>query len=46
MTSDVSVPGQNQNNNPILFTDVVDIMVNNYGVVMNFMQSSGPNSKP
>lgn len=31
---------------PILFTDVVDIMVNNYGVVMNFMQSSGPNHKP
>lgn len=28
-------------NNPILFTDVVDIMVNNYGVVMNFMQSGG-----
>jgi transcriptional regulator with XRE-family HTH domain len=32
--------------NPILFTDVVDIMVNNYGVVMNFMQSSGANAKP
>lgn len=31
---------------PILFTDVVDIMVNNYGVVMNFMQSTGPNHKP
>jgi len=46
MVSDVSLAGQTQNNNPILFTDVVDIMVNNYGVVMNFMQSSGPNSKP
>jgi transcriptional regulator with XRE-family HTH domain len=32
--------------NPILFTDVVDIMVNNYGVVMNFMQSGGANAKP
>ncbi|MGA3150433.1 MAG: helix-turn-helix transcriptional regulator [Candidatus Saccharimonadales bacterium] len=30
----------------ILFTDIVDIMVNNYGVVMNFMQSTGPNAKP
>jgi transcriptional regulator with XRE-family HTH domain len=32
--------------NRILFTDVVDVIVNNYGVVMNFMQGSGPNSKP
>jgi hypothetical protein len=46
MISDVSVTGQTANSNPILFTDVVDIMVNNYGVVMNFMQSSGPNAKP
>jgi transcriptional regulator with XRE-family HTH domain len=30
----------------ILFTDVVDITVNNYGVVMNFMQGAAPNSKP
>jgi len=30
----------------ILFTDVVDIVVNNYGVVMSFMQSHGPNAKP
>ncbi|OGL34905.1 hypothetical protein A3F65_02140 [Candidatus Saccharibacteria bacterium RIFCSPHIGHO2_12_FULL_47_16b] len=30
----------------IIFTDVVDVIVNNYGVVMNFMQSSGPNSNP
>lgn len=30
----------------ILFTDVVDITVNNYGVVMNFMQGAGPNVKP
>ncbi len=30
----------------ILFTDVVDVIVNNYGVVMNFMQNAGPASKP
>lgn len=30
----------------ILFTDVVDVVVNNYGVVMNFIQSAGPTSKP
>lgn len=30
----------------IMFTDIVDVMVNNYGVVMNFMQTSGPNSAP
>ncbi|HVS78884.1 MAG TPA: helix-turn-helix transcriptional regulator [Candidatus Saccharimonadales bacterium] len=29
----------NQVSAQILFTDVVDIVVNNYGVVMNFMQS-------
>jgi hypothetical protein len=32
--------------NRILFTDVVDVIVNNYGVVMNFMQTSGPKSPP
>jgi len=31
---------------PVLFTDIVDIVVNNYGVVMHFMQNSGPNAKP
>jgi transcriptional regulator with XRE-family HTH domain len=30
--------------NRILFTDIVDVMVNNYGVVMNFMQSGPGNS--
>ncbi|MEX0881549.1 MAG: helix-turn-helix transcriptional regulator [Candidatus Saccharimonadales bacterium] len=30
----------------ILFTDVVDVVVNNYGVVMNFMQGGAPNSTP
>lgn len=28
----------------IIFTDIVDIMVNNYGVVMNFMQAGQGNS--
>lgn len=28
--------------NKVMYTDVVDVMVNNYGVVMNFMQSTGP----
>lgn len=30
----------------ILFTDVVDVIVNNYGVVMNFMQNNGADGKP
>lgn len=30
----------------IIFTDVVDVIVNNYGVVMNFMQNSGSKSEP
>lgn len=32
--------------NRILFTDIVDITVNNYGVVMNFLQTSGPSGNP
>lgn len=32
--------------NKILFTDIVDISVNNYGVVMNFLQGSGVVSQP
>jgi transcriptional regulator with XRE-family HTH domain len=31
---------------PILFTDIVDVVVNNFGVVMNFMQNTGPESEP
>ena len=31
---------------PILFTDVVDIVVNNYGVVMKFLQGAGPANQP
>lgn len=30
--------------NRVLFTDIVDIMVNNYGVVMNFMQAGPGNT--
>jgi len=30
----------------ILFTDIVDIVVNNYGVVMNFMQNTSPKAQP
>jgi DNA-binding XRE family transcriptional regulator len=30
----------------INYTDMVHVMVNNYGVVMNFMQGSGPNNQP
>lgn len=35
----------NTNNVPILYTDIVHVMVNNYGVVMNFMQTSGSNNQ-
>ncbi|MDB5161204.1 MAG: hypothetical protein JWO96_584 [Candidatus Saccharibacteria bacterium] len=41
-TQPVSQGGDNR----IMFTDVVDVTVNNYGVVMNFMQGAGPNSPP
>ncbi len=30
----------------IVYTDIVHVMVNNYGVVMNFMQTGGPASQP
>jgi transcriptional regulator with XRE-family HTH domain len=46
--SNESVQSQNSNSSSekILFTDTVDVVVNNYGVVMNFMQGMGPNAKP
>lgn len=31
---------------PVLFTDLADVIVNNYGVVMNFMQNAGSEGKP
>lgn len=37
----------NQAGSPqVLFTNIVDVMVNNYGVVMNFMQNTGPANQP
>jgi hypothetical protein len=30
----------------VVYTDMVHVMVNNYGVVMNFMQGTGPNNQP
>lgn len=33
-------------NTPIVYTDMVHVMVNNYGVVMNFMQTAGNSSQP
>jgi transcriptional regulator with XRE-family HTH domain len=30
----------------IVYTDMVHVMVNNYGVVMNFMQGAGPQNQP
>lgn len=35
-----------QSDKHIIFTDVVDVVVNNYGVVMNFMQNNGPSTNP
>ncbi len=31
---------------PIVYTDMVHVMVNNYGVIMNFMQTTGANNQP
>lgn len=48
-------PGTDENVQPvfvmpmdvrIVYTDMVHVMVNNHGVVMNFMQSAGPGNKP
>ncbi len=30
----------------VIYTDLVHVMVNNYGVVVNFMQNGGPNNQP
>lgn len=38
--------GGSANEPRILFTDIVDVTVNNYGVVMNFMQGANPSAKP
>src|SRR5262249_16675613 len=39
-------PDQNTNEKPVLFTDIVDIVVNNFGVVMHFMQNGGAGGQP
>ncbi len=49
MTNDDGVQSQlvtNPDETKIIFTDMVDVIVNNYGVVMNFMQGSSPVSGP
>ena len=33
-------------NTRVLFTDVVDVIVNNYGVIMKFMQGTSPGAQP
>jgi transcriptional regulator with XRE-family HTH domain len=43
---EINIASTDTDNNKILFTDVVDVTVNNYGVVMNFMQGAGPNKEP
>jgi len=30
----------------IVYTDTAHVMINNYGVIMNFMQGGGPNNQP
>ncbi len=37
---------QSSDGGNIIFTDTVDIIVNNYGVVMNFMQGGAPSATP
>lgn len=45
-SSDQPASEPSKNEKRILFTDVVDVVVNNYGVVMNFMQGGAPNTSP
>lgn len=46
MMSDPSNSASASSDGHVLFTDIVDVIVNNYGVVMNFMQGTGPASQP
>jgi transcriptional regulator with XRE-family HTH domain len=34
------------NDTRIIYTDMLQVMVNNYGVIMNFMQGAGPHNQP
>jgi len=43
INNDILTP-RNSSDDRILFTDVVDIVVNNYGVIMNFMQTGPANT--
>lgn len=36
----------NQEDIRIVYTDMVQVMVNNYGVIVNFMQGAGPGNSP
>jgi len=42
----ITLPTAQMSEPRVLFTDIVDVTVNNYGVVMNFMQGGSPNAKP
>jgi hypothetical protein len=46
MMSDSSNSSSTSSDGHVLFTDIVDVIVNNYGVVMNFMQNTGPAGQP
>jgi transcriptional regulator with XRE-family HTH domain len=38
--------GVTANDARIVYTDMIQVMVNNYGVIVNFMQGAGPSNKP
>lgn len=35
-----------QDDSKIVYTDMIQVMVNNYGVILNFMQGAGVNNQP
>ncbi len=41
-----SVQHANAASQPVVYTDLLQVMVNNYGVIMNFMQGAGVNGQP
>ena len=44
INNDITASQVAPQDNRVLFTDIVDIVVNNYGVIMNFMQTGPANS--
>ncbi len=38
--------GVTPNDARIVYTDMIQVMVNNYGVIINFMQGAGPSNQP